>query len=71
MSSAQSASARPPSSACGNKERALKEKELGNSAYKVRQFDKAVAHFKEAIKLDPFETTFRSNLAAMLLEKKE
>jgi len=54
-----------------NKEGALKEKELGNVAYKAKNFAKAITHYEKAIELDPAEITFRSNLAAVYFEKKE
>jgi len=53
-----------------NKEKALKEKELGNAAYKSKNFTKAVGHYETAIELDPAEITFRSNLAAVHFETK-
>jgi len=54
-----------------DKEGALKEKEQGNAAYKAKNFDKAITHYKKAIDMDPAEITFRSNLAAVHFEKKE
>jgi len=53
------------------KEEALKEKEQGNSAYKSKNFSKAIEHYKKAIELDPTEITFYSNLAAVHFEKKD
>jgi len=50
---------------------ALKEKELGNTAYKSKNFSKAITHYEAAIMLDPTEITFRSNLAAVHFETKE
>jgi len=53
-----------------NKDKALKEKEQGNAAYKSKNFTKAVSHYEAAIELDPAEITFRSNLAAVHFETK-
>jgi len=53
-----------------NKDAAMKEKEAGNSAYKSKNFPKAVTHYQAAIDLDPAEITFRSNLAAVHFETK-
>lgn len=47
-----------------------KEKELGNDAYKKKDFDTAVAHYKKAIELEKNNLTFRSNLIACLTEQK-
>jgi len=49
----------------------LKEKEQGNTAYKSKNFTKAVSHYEAAIELDPTEITFRSNLAAVHFETKK
>ena len=40
---------------------ALKAKELGNKAYKAKQFDVAIKHYDEAIALDPTDITFYNN----------
>lgn len=42
---------------------ALKEKELGNSAYKNKDFESALKHYEEAIKHDPTNMTYISNQA--------
>jgi tetratricopeptide (TPR) repeat protein len=49
---------------------ALKEKELGNAAYKNREFDKAIEHYQKAIDLDATDITFYTNMAAVHFEKK-
>lgn len=54
-----------------NKRLALKEKELGNSAYKNKDFEVAVKHYEEAIKHDPTNMTYISNKAAVYFEKGE
>lgn len=42
---------------------ALKEKELGNAAYKNKDFETAVKHYDEAMKHDPTNMTYISNKA--------
>ncbi len=44
-------------------QQALKEKELGNSAYKNKDFETALKHYAEAIKHDPTNMTYISNQA--------
>lgn len=39
------------------------EKELGNAAYKKKDFETALAHYNKAIELDPTEMTFLNNIA--------
>ncbi|XP_061659303.1 stress-induced-phosphoprotein 1 isoform X2 [Syngnathoides biaculeatus] len=51
-----------------NKRSALKEKELGNAAYKNKDFDAALKHYQEAIKHDPTNMTYISNQAAVYFE---
>ncbi|KAK9536214.1 hypothetical protein VZT92_006020 [Zoarces viviparus] len=51
-----------------NKRKALKEKELGNTAYKNKDFDAALKHYEEAIKHDPTNMTYISNQAAVYFE---
>lgn len=50
---------------------AEKEKNLGNEAYKKRDFGAAIAHYNKAIELEPQNLVFRSNLLAVLIEQKE
>merc|ERR1712130_990300 len=44
--------------------------EMGNAAYKSKNFAKAISHYEAAIGLDPKEITFRSNLATVHFETK-
>lgn len=53
------------------KEQAKNEKELGNEAYKKKNFDVAIQHYNKAIELDPTDITFHNNLAAVYFERKE
>ncbi|KAM4545770.1 stress-induced-phosphoprotein 1 [Odontesthes bonariensis] len=52
-----------------NKRMALKEKELGNAAYKNKDFGKALKHYEEAVKHDPTNMAYLSNQAAVYFEK--
>lgn len=54
-----------------NKRLALKEKELGNAAYKQKDFAAALKHYEEAWKHDPTNMTYLSNQAAVFFEKGE
>uniref|UniRef100_A0A8C5EEQ7 Stress-induced-phosphoprotein 1 n=1 Tax=Gouania willdenowi TaxID=441366 RepID=A0A8C5EEQ7_GOUWI len=54
-----------------NKKMAANEKELGNAAYKNKDFEKALKHYEEAVKHDPTNMTYISNQAAVYFEKGE
>jgi len=54
-----------------NKRQALKEKELGNTAYKKKDFPTALKHYEEAFKHDSTNMTYLSNQAAVFFEKGE
>ncbi|KAF5909419.1 stress-induced-phosphoprotein 1, partial [Clarias magur] len=54
-----------------NKRLALKEKELGNAAYKKKDFETALKHYEEACKHDPTNMSYLSNQAAVFFEKGE
>jgi len=54
-----------------NKDKALKEKELGNAAYKKKDFKAATEHYDKAIALDPTEISFLTNKAAVFFETKD
>jgi len=47
---------------------ALKEKELGNAAYKKKDFEAAIAHYNKAIDLNEKDITFLTNRAAVYFE---
>lgn len=46
---------------------ALKEKELGNAAYKQRDFEEAIRHYDKAIELDPNNIVFYNNKAGRVI----
>ncbi|KNC82899.1 hypothetical protein SARC_04819 [Sphaeroforma arctica JP610] len=50
---------------------ALSEKELGNAAYKKRDFDTAIAHYEKAIELHPENMAFYNNMSAVYFEQKD
>lgn len=50
---------------------AQKEKELGNAAYKKKDFDAALEHYSKALEIDPTDITFYNNVAAVYFEQKE
>ncbi|NWI09243.1 STIP1 protein, partial [Crypturellus soui] len=50
---------------------ALREKELGNAAYRRRSFDTALGHYGRARELDPRDMTYIANQAAVHFEKGE
>lgn len=45
------------------KETAMNLKELGNDAFKRKQFDEAVTYYEVAILLNPTEISFFNNIA--------
>lgn len=54
-----------------NKRLAKAEKDLGNEAYKKKDFNTAIEHYTKAIQHDPTDMTFYNNLAAVYFEQKE
>uniref|UniRef100_A0A8C9WV07 Stress-induced-phosphoprotein 1 n=2 Tax=Scleropages formosus TaxID=113540 RepID=A0A8C9WV07_SCLFO len=54
-----------------NKRQALKEKELGNEAYKKKDFATALKHYESAQQHDPTNMTYLLNQAAVYFEKGE
>lgn len=50
---------------------ALAAKELGNAAYRKKEFAAALGHYDKAIELDPTDMSFRTNKAAVYFEQKE
>ncbi|CAH3177665.1 unnamed protein product, partial [Porites evermanni] len=49
--------------------KSLEEKELGNASYKKKDFETALAHYKNAIELDPTNASFLTNRAAVYFEQ--
>ncbi|CRK94060.1 CLUMA_CG007583, isoform A [Clunio marinus] len=54
-----------------HKKLAKKEKDAGNAAYKKKDFNTALDHYKKAIEHDPTDITFYSNIAAVYFEQKD
>jgi stress-induced-phosphoprotein 1 len=50
---------------------AEEEKNKGNEEYKRKNFDQAISHYEKAIELDPNESIYYNNLAAVYIEKKD
>lgn len=50
------------------KAQAVKEKELGNEAYKKKDFETAIAHYTKAMELDDEDISYLTNRAAVYLE---
>lgn len=48
-----------------------KEKNLGNEAYKKKNFDAAINHYDKAIEIDPTEVLYYNNKAACYIEKND
>lgn len=44
---------------------ALKEKDLGNEAYKTKDFERALKHYEAALQHDPTNMTYLSNQAGI------
>ncbi|XP_002509580.2 hsp70-Hsp90 organizing protein 3 [Ricinus communis] len=50
------------------KAQAVKEKELGNAAYKKKDFETAISHYTTALELDDEDISYLTNRAAVYLE---
>lgn len=50
------------------KAQAVKEKELGNAAYKKKDFEKAIEHYTKAMEIDDEDISYLTNRAAVYLE---
>lgn len=50
------------------REKALKEKDAGNAAYKKKEFEKAIEHYSSALELDDQDISYLTNRAAVYLE---
>ncbi len=44
-----------------DKARAQEEKAAGNAAYKAKNFEEAIAHYDEAVRLDDTDISFITN----------
>ena len=45
---------------------ALAEKDLGNAAYKKKDFETALKHYNKAVELDGLNIVFRNNRAGII-----
>lgn len=54
-----------------NKQNAKHEKDLGNEAYKKKDFTAALEHYNKALTHDGTDITFYNNIAAVYFEQKE
>lgn len=54
-----------------NKKEAKKEKDLGNEAYKKKDFVTALEHYNKALEHDSSDITYYNNIAAVYFEQKE
>ncbi|XP_074599947.1 stress-induced-phosphoprotein 1-like [Brevipalpus obovatus] len=54
-----------------SRSKAIQAKEDGNSLYKQKKFEEALAKYDEAIALDPTDLTFHLNKAAVRIEQKQ
>lgn len=75
-SSSQSKSAEPPkpdpkAHLSEEQRKAEAEKELGNEAYKKKEFEKALGHYEKAAEYDPNNITYLTNKAAVFFEQNE
>lgn len=50
---------------------ARQSKELGNAAYKKKEFEEALKHYNEALQHDPTDITYYNNIAAVYFEQKK
>ena len=53
------------------KQQAEEKKRQGNEEYKNKNYDKAIALYEEAIRIDPDEIVYHSNIAAAQIELKD
>ncbi|CAH1403250.1 unnamed protein product [Nezara viridula] len=50
---------------------AKKEKDLGNEAYKKKDFVTALQHYNRAVEINPSDITYHNNIAAVYFEQKD
>lgn len=66
---ASTANDEPSSPGDANIGEAAREKDLGNEAYKRRDFETALQHYERALSLDPHSVPLRTNKAAVYFEQ--
>ena len=59
----------PKSQLNENQRKAEEEKELGNNAYKKKDFEDALVHYEKAAEHDPTNITYLTNKAAVYFEQ--
>lgn len=59
----------PRASLSTEQRKAEEEKDLGNEAYKKKDFDKAISHYEKAAEHDPTNITYLTNKAAVYFEQ--
>lgn len=62
---------KPEEAMSTNQKEALAEKDLGNAAYKSRDFSTAHKHYDKAIELDPTNIVFYTNKSAVYFEEEQ
>ena len=67
----QSKQADPKANLSEEQRKAEAEKELGNEAYKKKDFATALTHYEKAAEIDPNNITYLTNQAAVYFEKNE
>ena len=63
------AKADPRASLTESQRQAEEAKDLGNEAYKKKDFDLAITHYNKAIELEPTNITYQTNKAAVYFEQ--
>ncbi|OQV11929.1 Stress-induced-phosphoprotein 1 [Hypsibius exemplaris] len=58
-----------PKNLTEEQKKAWDEKDIGNEAYKKKDFETALKHYDAAIELDPTNVTYQTNKAAVLFEQ--
>jgi tetratricopeptide (TPR) repeat protein len=59
----------PRASLTESQRQAEEAKDLGNEAYKKKDFDLAITHYNKAIELEPTNITYQTNKAAVFFEQ--
>jgi len=68
-SSSKTSKSNPSDERTDAQKQADEEKQLGNTAYKKKEFETAITHYKKAFELDSTNMTYLSNLSAVYFEQ--